>query len=113
MEGSDAQLQELEAPALKIAQETSRDVVERAHENQEKLARRFHINLGSPESYAYVTIADSGVDIVLRYLSEIKLRRVMHDRICREILEAFERHKDIQLAYPTTETRVIHAGGAA
>jgi hypothetical protein len=54
---------------------------------------------------------------VLRFLSEIKLRRTMRDRICREILEAFEKEKDIQLAYPTqrqlTETRVIHANPAA
>ncbi len=96
---------------LKVAQEASRDVVQRARESQDRLARRFNINLGSPDAYAYVSIADSGVDLVLRFLSEIKLRRTMRDRICSEILEAFEKEKDIQLAYPTqrqlTETRII------
>ena len=102
---------------LKVAEEASREVVERARESQEKLARRFNVGLGNPESYAYVTIADSGVDLVLRYLSEIKQRRVMRDRICREILEAFEKETDIQLAYPTqrqlTETRIINAPGSS
>jgi small-conductance mechanosensitive channel len=101
---------------MKVAQDASRDVVDRARESQERLARRFNINLGSPESYAYVTIADSGVDLVLRYLSEIKLRRITRDRICREILEAFEKEKDIELAYPTqrqlTETRIINESGS-
>jgi small-conductance mechanosensitive channel len=101
---------------LKVAQEVSSDVVERARESQETLSRRFNVTIGNPESYAYVTIADSGVDLVLRYLSEIKRRRVMHDQICREILEAFEKEPDIHLAYPTqrqlTETRIINAIGS-
>ena len=91
--------------------------MEKARENQEKLARQFNVSLGNPEAYAYVNIADSGVDLVLRFLSEIKLRRTMRDRICREILEVFEKEKDIQLAYPTqrqlTETRIINANAAA
>jgi hypothetical protein len=90
--------------------------VERARMSQDKLARRFNVNLGNLESYAYVTIADSGVDLVLRYLSEIKQRRVMHDRICREILDSFEKEPDIHLAYPThrqlTETRILNASGS-
>jgi small-conductance mechanosensitive channel len=101
---------------MKVAKEASRDVVDRARESQERLARRFNISLGNPESYAYVTIADSGVDLILRYLSEIKLRRITRDRICREILEAFEKEKDIELAYPTqrqlTETRIISESGS-
>jgi small-conductance mechanosensitive channel len=73
------------------------------------------LSLGSPEPYAFVNIADSGVDLVLRYLSEIKLRRITRDLICREILEAFEKESDIELAYPTqrqlTETRIISDSG--
>jgi small-conductance mechanosensitive channel len=101
---------------LKAAKEASQEVVERARMSQDQLARRFNVNLGNLESYAYVTIADSGVDLVLRYLSEIKQRRVMHDRICREILDAFEKEPAIKLAYPTqrqlTETRIIGAPGS-
>jgi hypothetical protein len=56
------------------------------------------------------------VDLVLRYLSEIKRRRVMRDHSCREVLEAFENEPYIQLAYPTqrqlTETRIISAPGS-
>jgi small-conductance mechanosensitive channel len=97
---------------LRVAEEVSREVVQRARQSQEKLSRRYHVNLGSPEPYAIVNIADSGVNLVLRYLSEIKLRRIMHDRICREILAAFKKEKEIELAYPThrqlTETRILH-----
>lgn len=100
---------------VKIAEEASLEVVQRARESQEKLVRQYNINLGNPEAYGYVTIADSGVELVLRYLSEIKLRRTMRDRICREILDALEREKDIQLAYPTqrqlTETRIVNVAG--
>ena len=102
---------------LRVAEEASRDIVERARESQEQLSRRFHLSLGSPEPYAFVNIADSGVDLVLRYISEIKLRRITHDRICREILEAFEKEANIELAYPTqrqlTEPRIIPHGSDA
>jgi small-conductance mechanosensitive channel len=101
---------------LAVAKEASQEVVERARLSQDQLARRYNVNLGNLESYAYVTIADSGVDLVLRYLSEIKQRRVMRDRICREILDAFEKEPDIHLAYPTqrqlTETRIVNAPGS-
>ena len=99
---------------VKVAEKASEEATKRARDSQEKLAREFHINLGSPDPYAYVTIADSGVDLVLRFLTEIKLRRIMRDTISREILLAFEREKDIQLAYPThrqlTETRIVNSG---
>jgi small-conductance mechanosensitive channel len=96
---------------LQVAEEASREVVERARQSREKMSRRYHIQLGNPEPYTIVNIADSGVDLVLRYLTEIQLRRVIHDRICREILAAFKNEKGIELAYPThrqlTETRIL------
>jgi small-conductance mechanosensitive channel len=98
---------------LKVAEEASMEVVARAKESQQEMARKFNVSLGNPDAHAHVTIADSGVDLVLRFLTEIKLRRIMRDRICRGILEAFEKEEDIQLAYPTqrqlTETRIINA----
>ncbi len=70
------------------------------------------ISYSSPQSSDQSNDVSPEVRLLSR--TEIKLRRTMRDRICREILEALEKEKDIQLAYPTqrqlTETRIVNAG---
>lgn len=94
-----------------VAERVCIEFVEKAKATQEQVSRRFHINLGTLTPYVYVSIADSGVDLVLRYLTEIRRRRITHDLICRDMLEAFDRERKIDLAYPTrrnvTETKVV------
>jgi len=102
-----------------VAQPICQEFVERAKANQAEVSRRFHINLGTLTPYVYISIAESGVELVLRYLTEIRRRRATRDQICREILQAFSSESRIDLAYPTrrslTETRVLPAvpGAAA
>lgn len=96
-----------------VAIRVSQSFVDEARIQQEQAARRFHINLGPLTPYVYVSIAESGVDLLLRYLTAIRKRRSTQDEICREVLEAFNREPDIDLAYPTrrslTETRAAPA----
>jgi len=96
-----------------VARRVSEAFVEAARLSQEKVSRRFHINLGTLTPYVYVSIAESGVDLILRYLTEVRRRRTCHDQICREVLEALGNEPGIDLAYPTrrsvTETRVLPA----
>ena len=97
----------IEEVALRISQ----SFIEAARHNQKQIERQFHINLGTLTPCVYVSIADSGVDLLLRYLTGIRQRRSTQDQICQEILEAFENAKNIDLAYPTrrsvTETKVV------
>lgn len=51
--------------------------------------------------YVYVKIKDSGVELTLRYLAEVRKRRVTEDRICRRILETFAGEPEVNFAYPT------------
>jgi small-conductance mechanosensitive channel len=94
-----------------VARRVSDAFVEAARLSQERVSRRFHINLGTLTPYVYVSIAESGVDLILRYLTEVRRRRTCHDQICREVLEALSNEPGIDLAYPTrrnvTETRVL------
>ena len=87
-----------------VAQRVSSEFVEKARASQERVSRRFHINLGTLTPYVYVSIAGNGVDLVLRYLTEIRRRRLCHDQICREILEVFDCEPSLDLAYPTTRS---------
>ena len=96
-----------------VATRVSQAFVDEAKTQQQRVAQQFHINLGTLTPYVYVSIADSGVDLLLRYLTAIRKRRATQDEICREILEAFEREPDIGLASPSRksppEPRVVPA----
>jgi small-conductance mechanosensitive channel len=93
-----------------VAHPICKEFVEKAKVSQAEVSRRFHINLGTLTPYVYVSIVESGVDLVLRYLTEIRRRRSSRDQICREVLGAFDSESRIDLVHPTrkssAETRV-------
>lgn len=94
-----------------VAASVTQPFVDEARRSQEQVSRRFHINVGTLTPYVYVSIADRGVDLLLRYLTEIRKRRTTQDQMCREILEAFEQEPGIGLVSPArksvTETRNV------
>lgn len=67
----------------------------------EKMAQRYMIHYEKFTPIVYVNIVDYGVELTLRYLTQVRERRTTEDRISRGILEAFNQEKDIQFAYPT------------
>ena len=50
----------------------------------------------------YTKVMDSGVQFTVRYLCNPRKRRVTENDIWEDILIQFEKHRDINLAYPTT-----------
>ena len=66
-----------------------------------RMSRKYLIHYTKFTPIVYTKIADSGVELTLRYLVEAKERRSSQHRISEEILGAIEKEKDIELAYPT------------
>lgn len=50
----------------------------------------------------YTKVKNYGVQLTMRYLCNPRKRRSSENEIWEEVLIQFEKHKDIQLAYPTT-----------
>ncbi|MCK5118536.1 MAG: mechanosensitive ion channel [Candidatus Latescibacteria bacterium] len=67
----------------------------------QQMAKRYMIHQGKLSPIVYVTIADSGVELTLRYLTDAWQRRTGADEISRGILEDFAAEKDVDFAYPT------------
>lgn len=59
------------------------------------------------KSEVFVRIADSGVELTLRYLVPPRERRKLSDAISRAVLEAFMKEPHIDFAYPTTRFYTI------
>ncbi|MBZ0165806.1 MAG: mechanosensitive ion channel family protein [Candidatus Omnitrophica bacterium] len=65
------------------------------------MRNRYMIYYGKLTPIVYVNIKDSGVELTLRYLTESKKRRFTQDQLCQAILDDFEKHADVNFAYPT------------
>jgi len=70
-------------------------------EKLKRMSRKYLIHYTKFTPIVYTRIAESGVELTLRYLVDTKERRSSQHRICEEILEALEKEEDIELAYPT------------
>jgi len=94
-----------------VAQPICKEFVEKARASQAEVSRRLQINLGTLTPFVYISLADTGIDLVLRYLTEVRRRRSSRDQIYREVLKAFEAESNVNLVSPTrkgpTEIRVL------
>ncbi|MFH1360737.1 MAG: mechanosensitive ion channel domain-containing protein [Candidatus Omnitrophota bacterium] len=67
----------------------------------ESMARHYMIYYGKLTPIVYVNIKDSGVELILRYLTEAKKRRSTQDKLCRAILDDFAKEEKVNFAYTT------------
>ncbi len=86
---------------LQQALDKTEDVQEELRMQFRDMSDRYLIRFGKLTPIVYTQIADSGVELTLRYLTGVWQRRTSQDAICRGILEAFEREPDVDFAYPT------------
>lgn len=67
----------------------------------EKMAQQYMIHYEKFTPIIYVNIVNHGIELNLRYLTEVRERRMTEDRIFRAVLEDFAEERDINFAYPT------------
>ena len=66
-----------------------------------KMTTRYMIYYEKLTPIVYVNIKDNGVELTLRYLTEVLKRRTTQDALCRTILNDFEKEEKVNFAYPT------------
>ena len=71
-------------------------------EQLQATAQDFLIYTPKTTPIVYTSVKDSGVLLTIRYLCKPHERRSSSEVIWEDILDTFERHPDIDLAYPTT-----------
>ena len=86
---------------MAAAQRQAEGLTEDVHKKIEIMKNRYMIYYGKLTPIVYVDIKDSGVELTLRYLTEAVNRRASQDRLCRAILEDFEKERKVNFAYPT------------
>lgn len=86
---------------LKHAQEEAEKTSKEASKHIKKMAEEYLIFYEKLTPITYVKIVENGVEISLRYLTEVKRRRTYQDCINKRVLDDFASASDIEFAYPT------------
>jgi small-conductance mechanosensitive channel len=73
-----------------------------AQEQIRRAAEKYFIFYGALTPIVYTTVRDSGVLLTMRYLVNPRQRRSTEQQIWEATLDAFDKEKNIELAYPTT-----------
>lgn len=84
-----------------IADANALQVTSEVENELKQTARRFLIFYTKLTPVVYTNVLDSGVQLTIRYLTEVRKRRGTTEAIWEGILIEFAKHDDITLAYPT------------
>lgn len=102
---------------LDIVRNTAPDIEARAGARIRQAARNYQIKIGVLTPTVYLTVKDSGVMLTARFLTDVRSRRGIEQRVWRRVLEEFAAAGDVHLAYPTVRTYLegpiaVHQDGA-
>ncbi|MBT8043183.1 MAG: mechanosensitive ion channel family protein [Kiritimatiellales bacterium] len=87
---------------LAIGKENAEYLSQGAQTQIRRAARKYLIVAGKLTPTVYTSVKDSGVMLTIRYLVDPRQRRGTEQKMWEDILDAFAREPQIDLAYPTT-----------
>ncbi|MBU1245565.1 MAG: mechanosensitive ion channel domain-containing protein [Nanoarchaeota archaeon] len=85
----------------KIAIKNAEQISEPAERKIKETSKRFMIFYKNLKPIVYTKVENSGVLLTVKYLIEARKRRGSEQGMWEDILEEFNKHKDIDFAYPT------------
>ncbi len=86
---------------LDIVERHASEMLEDARREIRAASRLYLIHYGTLTPTVYTSVVDHGVLLTIRYLCPVRARRGTAQAIWEEMLNAFARRDDIDLAYPT------------
>lgn len=87
---------------LALVVESTTHLTHDAEKQIKKAAEKYMVFYGKLTPIVYTTVRDNGVLLTARYIVDPRNRRVTEQTIWEDLLLAFNKEKDINLAYPTT-----------
>lgn len=84
-----------------IADEHLKDFVDLAKKQVSRAQKSYLIRYKHLTPIVYTNVQDSGISLTIRHLSDPRKRRSLSEAIWEDVLDKFEEHQGIELAYPT------------
>jgi len=86
---------------LEIVTKETRDISENAKKIMERLEGKYYFEKRSLEPAIFLTLTDNWITFGIRYVTEVRQRRTLHDRLSRMILSEIEKYEKIKIASAT------------
>ena len=96
---------------LSIVRKETAPVAENAKKTMERIEGKYYFTQRSLEPAIYITLTDNWITFAIRYVTEVRTRRAMHDHLSRLVLEEIEKSENIKIASSTiniTEFPQVH-----
>lgn len=87
---------------LDLAGETSEIVEKQVKKQLREMAHEYLVHYSILTPFVYVRVVENGIQLTLRYLCEVRKRRGTAHALTIQVLQAFQDHGGIELAYPMT-----------
>ena len=84
-----------------IIDEVSKEFITQAQKQIDKASKSYLIEFKYLTPIVYTDVKDSGVNLTVRYLTHPRRRRGTSEIIWERVLSEFEKHNNIDFAYPT------------
>lgn len=84
-----------------IADEHLKDFVDHAERQVKRATKSYLIHYQYLTPIVYTDVKDSGVNLTIRHLTDPRKRRRIGQAIWEDVLDRFDEHDNIELAYPT------------
>lgn len=81
-----------------IAQKESKTATQKAGQEIRRLEESYYLSKRNIEPSAFVTLTDNWIMIYVRYITDVRERRLIQNQISKQILEEFEQVESIQIA---------------
>ena len=86
---------------LEIVKNETQTVSENARSGMQKLEGKYYFTKRAFEPGIFITLTDNWISFGIRYVTEVRSRRVLHDRLSRQILAEIEKNGKIKVASST------------
>ena len=97
----DSDWREANTVILEIVKTETKEIVEKAERTMTELEEKYYFQKRAIEPSIFLTLTDNWICFGIRYVTEVRNRRVLHDRLSRKILSALEESDKIKVASST------------
>jgi small-conductance mechanosensitive channel len=89
-----------DAMLREIGEEMQAEIEPELESGFRQMERRYAFKYGTLTPIVYTSLAENGVELVLRFLTHVRRRRGAVDRVTRRLLEMVEREPSVRIAVP-------------
>jgi small-conductance mechanosensitive channel len=97
----DSDWKEANSIIIEIVREETLPIVEKAEKTMNQLEGKYYFTKRSIEPSIFITLTDNWISFGVRYVTEVRNRRILHDKLSRIILEEIGKSDKIKIASAT------------